>query len=84
MDGGRLKGGKKRNEKRERGVGGREERRRMGWLRERKENEKGKGCRGGITNISFVASRTLLRCVGQSECNKSEWNILFILFTLPT
>ena len=39
---------------------------------------------GGITNISFVASCTLLRCVGQSECNKSEWNILFILFTLPT
>lgn len=56
-------------------MGGREERRRMGWLRERKENEKGKGCRGGgITNISFVASCTLLRCVGQSECNKSEWN----------
>ena len=27
-------------------MGGREERRRMGWLRERKENEKGKGCRG--------------------------------------
>ena len=80
------RGGKKRNEKRERGVGGREERRRMGWLRERKENEKGKGCRGGggITNISFVASCTLLRCVGQSECNKSEWNIRFILFTLPT
>ena len=39
---------------------------------------------GGITNISFAASCTLLRCVGQSECNKSEWNILFILFTLPT
>lgn len=39
---------------------------------------------GEITNISFVASCTLLRCVGQSECNKSEWNILFILFTLPT
>lgn len=44
------RGGKKRNEKRERGVGGREERRRMGWLRERKENEKGKGCRGGGNN----------------------------------
>lgn len=56
----------------------------MGWLRERKENERGKGCRGGITNISFAASCTLLRCVGQSECNKSEWNIIFILFTLPT
>lgn len=33
------RGGKKRNEKRERGVGGREERRRMGWLRKIKENE---------------------------------------------
>ena len=37
--------------KRERGgwVGGRREKR-MGWLRERKENEKGKGCRGGGNN----------------------------------
>lgn len=38
MEEGWRGGGKKRNEKRERGVGGREE---------RKENEKGKGCRGG-------------------------------------
>lgn len=61
-------------------------REREGWVGGRRERKmkKARDVGGGITNISFVASCTLLRCVGQSECNKSEWNILFILFTLPT
>lgn len=36
---------------------------------------------GEITNISFVASCTLLRCVGQSECEERMEHSLYTVHT---